>query len=231
MYATAAPLPPAIQKTSKEGLSVARDMTVQGNLSGMEPEISHLVKLYKDQEYAIELGSPELKLKLRIEGFAGLPVALAAGQKVFRPKLDGTYRFCVSSAAGATGKYSLTLRPLGASAALPPGVHTVGAGGLTIEGVLDQNDPVDQVRQQLCKTFKVKLEAGKSYTIDMISQQVDSFLRLEDAGGKQLAQDDDSGGNLNARIVFRAAQEGIYSVITTTFAGGVGSFTLKVREQ
>jgi hypothetical protein len=228
---SAAPLPPAIEKTSKEGIAATRDVTIQGSLSDMELEGSHLVKLSKGQVYAIELGSPGLKVKLRIDGFAGLPVAFPAGQKTFKPDQDGTYRFRVSSAAGAAGKYMLSVRPLPPEAGLPPGVHAVGAGGLTIEGVLDNNDPIDKTHQQLCKNFEVKMEAGKAYTIDMISQQMDSFLRLEDAAGKQLAQDDDSGGNLNARIVFRPQEEGVYRVITTTCAGGVGNFTLKVREQ
>ena len=54
---------------------------------------------------------------------------------------------------------------------------------------------------------------------------------LSDATGKKLAEDDDSGGGLNARIVFRAAQAGTYRLQATSFNGGAGAFTLTVREQ
>ena len=73
------------------------------------------------------------------------------------------------------------------------------------------------------------MKAGQGYTIDLISQW-DNFLRLEDAQGKQLAQDDDSGGFPNARIVFTAPQDGWYRIIVTSFSQGAsGSYTLKVR--
>jgi hypothetical protein len=35
----------------------------------------------------------------------------------------------------------------------------------------------------------------------------------------------------NARIVFRAAQSGVYRIQATTFNAGVGAFMLTVREQ
>jgi S1-C subfamily serine protease len=81
------------------------------------------------------------------------------------------------------------------------------------------------------KTFTLPLKAGATYTFDLKSKQFDAFLRLEDPDGKKLAEDDDSGGNMNARIVHRARQDGEYRIIATTFEPGqVGSFTLRVRE-
>ena len=50
-----------------------------------------------------------------------------------------------------------------------------------------------------------KMTAGKTYTIDMVSKQIDSYLRLEEASGKQLAEDDDSGGNLNAKLTLASS--------------------------
>ena len=64
------------------------------------------------------------------------------------------------------------------------------------------------------------MKAGRSYTIDCVSTGVfDNFLRLEDPDGNQVAQDDDSGGNLNARIVHTPTRDGWYRVIVTTFSG------------
>ena len=63
-----------------------------------------------------------------------------------------------------------------------------------------------------------------------------SVSALEDSKGKILAEDDDSGGNLDARIVYRAQQSGIYRLVATTIApkghpAGTGAFVLTVTEQ
>src|SRR5262249_13351623 len=75
-----------------------------------------------------------------------------------------------------------------------------------------------------------------TYTIDLISsdrsgRKLDTFLRLENAGGKELAQDDDGGGFPNSRIVFKAVQSGDYRIIVTSFEPKqTGAFTLKILE-
>jgi hypothetical protein len=228
----AAPLPPAIDKINKEGISVLEPVTLHGNLNNKEMERTHLFRLQAGQVYAVALGGPGTRVTLYVDGPGGKLLTLVANQQAsLKPLKEGTYRFRVSLPTGTDAKYLLALRPVSGRPPLPPGVHVVGPGGLTLDSALDNNDPMDKIRKQLCKTFEVKMLAGKTYTIDMISQQIDSYLRLEDPTGRQLAQDDDSGGNLNARIVFRPQQDGAYRVISTTFDRAVGSFTLKVREQ
>ena len=64
----------------------------------------------------------------------------------------------------------------------------------------------------------------------MVSKEIDAYLRLEDANGKQLAEDDDSGGNLDARIIFTAPRDGIYRVVATSCSPANGRFTLSVKE-
>jgi HEAT repeat protein len=102
--------------------------------------------------------------------------------------------------------------------------------GLMAQGVLTSDDPMDPVRggsHQVVHMFQMK--AGKTYTIDLKSTW-DNFLRLENAQGKQLAQDDDSGGFPNARIVFNAPADGYYRIIVTSFApGATGPYTLTVK--
>jgi tetratricopeptide (TPR) repeat protein len=104
-------------------------------------------------------------------------------------------------------------------------VHEVGTG-LELKGQLDAQTPA--------LVYQVKFVAGKTYVIDMISpdpKALDPYLFLLDAAGKKLAEDDDSGGGLNARIVFRAEQEGTYRIRATSYNAGRGAFTLSVREQ
>ena len=73
-----------------------------------------------------------------------------------------------------------------------------------VSDALTDKDDFDPVAKDChARSYKIKLQKGKTYQIDMISldgKQFDTFLRLEDAKGKQVAEDDDSGGDLNARI-------------------------------
>ena len=99
-----------------------------------------------------------------------------------------------------------------------------------LDGQLTKNDPKDSVRTfSVHKAYTVNLTAGKSYTFDLVSRDFDAYLRLEDSSFKQLAHDDDSGGNLNARIIFQAPKDDTYRIIVTTFTGGIGSYTLTLR--
>ncbi|MCI0462344.1 MAG: redoxin domain-containing protein [Gemmataceae bacterium] len=101
---------------------------------------------------------------------------------------------------------------------------------IRIQGKLTKDDPRDRVRNAASKVYPVTLKRGKTYTIDMVSTQFDSYLRLEDARGKELAQDDDSGGNLNSRIIFACQADGEYKVICTAFnAQGMGDYVLTVK--
>jgi hypothetical protein len=63
----------------------------------------------------------------------------------------------------------------------------------------------------------------------MKSCQFDSYLYLEDTNGNVLAEDDDSGGNLNARIIFTPTYTGTYNVVATSFnAGATGAYTISI---
>src|SRR5262249_40149740 len=78
------------------------------------------------------------------------------------------------------------------------------------------------------KTYPIKLEAGKTYSIQLNSDAFDAFLRLLDPAGKVVAEDDDGGGGLNARIDYRAPAAGTYRIAVTSFDGGLGPFRLLV---
>jgi hypothetical protein len=95
---------------------------------------------------------------------------------------------------------------------------------LTLKGELDKATPG--------VIYRVRLQAGVTYVIDMVSpdpKALDPYLVLQDADRKTLAEDDDSGGNLNARITFRAQADGIYRIRATSFGAARGPFTLTVR--
>jgi hypothetical protein len=75
------------------------------------------------------------------------------------------------------------------------------------------------------------MEAGQTYQIDMkaLDKSIDPYLCLEDPDGKVVAEDDDGGGNLDARIIHKATKSGKYRVIATGLGPGVGRFKITIR--
>jgi len=67
-----------------------------------------------------------------------------------------------------------------------------------------------------CQGYPYDMVAGRTYTIDMISDQLDAYLYVENGAGQVLAEDDDGGGALNARIVFRAPATASYRIVATS---------------
>jgi hypothetical protein len=120
---------------------------------------------------------------------------------------------------------------LGLGSAREQEKKTDASDDATIIGQIVPNDLRDKRRNHPCKIHTFKLSKDKTYIIDMESRDFDSYLRIEDVTGKQLAEDDDSGGNLNARIRFLPPQDAVYQIIAMTFAGGAGTYTLKVHAE
>lgn len=101
-----------------------------------------------------------------------------------------------------------------------------------IEDALTNADLKDKVlTESFHKTYVYKMTKGNTYQIDMITRNFDAFLRLEDPKGTQVAADDDSGGMLNARIIYRAPADGDYTICAMSLgSGSTGKYTLLVKE-
>jgi hypothetical protein len=98
---------------------------------------------------------------------------------------------------------------------------------------LTRLDAKDTTREnRFLKVYTVKLQEGATYTIDLKSGAFDTLLRLEDAEGRMLAENDDvRGRDCNSRLVFTPASTAEYRIAVTTFGEGeTGSFTLKVKQ-
>jgi hypothetical protein len=81
------------------------------------------------------------------------------------------------------------------------------------------------------KPYKIQLKAGKLVVIDMVRSEkdMDPYLFLEGPDGKVVMQDDDSGGDRNARIIYAPQKDGEYRVIATTLDRTTGEYTVTVR--
>ncbi|MBM3992649.1 MAG: hypothetical protein FJ303_00605 [Planctomycetes bacterium] len=99
-----------------------------------------------------------------------------------------------------------------------------------VQGVLTPGDPLDRVRTSMFHVVHTyPMKKGTRYQIDLTSQW-DNYLRLENAQGVQLAQDDDGGGFPNARIIFDAPEDGWYRIIVTSYTPQAsGPYTLRVK--
>jgi hypothetical protein len=192
------------------------------------------VKLAKVKAYQIDMTSSKIDSYLRLEDAAGKQLAedddsggFPNARVVFKCTADGDYKIIATSVGGGTGPFEL-------SVSAPVGAKTLELknGAAEVQETLAATDSKDTVRRQsVCKVYSVKLSMGKTYQIDMRSKAIDSYLRLEDPAGKQLAKDDDSGGGHDARIVFNCPADGVYRIIATTFGGETGPFVLAVKEK
>jgi serine/threonine protein kinase/formylglycine-generating enzyme required for sulfatase activity len=101
-----------------------------------------------------------------------------------------------------------------------------------MQGTIAADDPKVKPSQGAAlpaKRYEVRLQAGKKYRLTMDSKQLDSFLVLRDKANKELAFDDDGGGDLNALLVYRPGRDDTYMVFAASLRG-TGSFHLKIVE-
>jgi hypothetical protein len=112
----------------------------------------------------------------------------------------------------------------------PSRTEGVAAGMGNFNDLLQPNDVPDLKMGGPSRPYNVRLVQGRTYIIDLRSNQFDAFLRLEDSTFRQVAEDDDGGDGTNARIVYRCPRSGQYRVIATSLHQGQGAYTLSIRE-
>jgi CHAT domain-containing protein/Tfp pilus assembly protein PilF len=109
--------------------------------------------------------------------------------------------------------------------------HAQDVKPLVITGELTKKDPFDKERKASHhKVHELKLKAGEIYMIDLRSVDFDTFLRLEDATGKKISENDDiSAVDLNSRLGFVPKKTGRYRAVVTTFNVRLtGRYTIQV---
>jgi len=100
-------------------------------------------------------------------------------------------------------------------------------------GEFNTDSQTDKVKvDHPIKLYALPCVAGRTYTIDMRSDDFDAYLRLDDPTGKTIKEDDDSGGGKNgtdAQIKFKADKAGTFTIVATSFAPGArGKYILTV---
>jgi hypothetical protein len=116
----------------------------------------------------------------------------------------------------------------------PSGAINLVGGKGEVNARLLPTDPIDPGKKfgpSPCKVYTVNLAAGRTYQIDLMSEEMDSYLRLENPQGVQVAEDDDGGGMLNARITYICPQAGNYRIVATCLGQRTGNFRLTVEQK
>ena len=168
----------------------------------------------------------------------------------------GPYRILVnttSSPTRQTGRFTLSItdgtKPVQergnadcqapSRGAAAPSSPTPAAGGATgriavgqtQQGSLTRNDVLLSSDSTYAQAWTIQAQAGQTVTIDLESDEFDAYLFLRGPGisGGRDYQDDDSGGNCNARLTATFPQSGAYEVVVNT-AGkyATGAFSLSV---
>jgi serine protease Do len=102
------------------------------------------------------------------------------------------------------------------------------AVGQTITGALRRGDVVSRDKSYVQK-WEIAATHGAVVTIDLVSDSFDAYLIVYGPGLASDLQDDDSGGNCNARITVRFPQSGVYHIaVTSTEQLKAGPFSLSV---
>jgi hypothetical protein len=106
-------------------------------------------------------------------------------------------------------------------------VQTIAVGA-TVTGSLATSDC--QLQGSFVDYHELRLDNARTVTITLNSDDLDAFLAVFDrATGNLVAQDDDGGGNLNARIT-QSFAAGTYVIAATSFdPNETGQYSLVVN--
>jgi hypothetical protein len=143
----------------------------------------------------------------------------------------GTYRLAARAAAGgSSGFYQVTLiatpgpRPPFCTALSPLALGSSMTANLSTTSC-------QYVDGTFADIYPVTLASGASVDLRLDSSDFDAYLVLLDAKGNLLAQDDDSGGGTNSRII-QDLSAGTYYVVAKPLANyyNVGAYTLSLAQ-
>jgi 3'-phosphoadenosine 5'-phosphosulfate sulfotransferase len=104
--------------------------------------------------------------------------------------------------------------------------------GESVEDALDEDDPQDEDGGYY-QQFTYQARAGERLTITVSSDEMDSYVMVGTGmydDFQALAEDDDSGGDLDAELGWTAPESGEYTIqVSTAVPGQTGPFVLRVR--
>jgi serine protease Do len=136
------------------------------------------------------------------------------------------YRVLARSVNDSTGDYSLELRRLNPAT---EGVVGTLTRNQTVTGTLSTGLPTVSGGRPY-QAYAFEGNAGDSVTIDLSSDAFDTYLIVQDAVGRSVAENDDFGGELHSHLVFVVPSTGRYRIVATAFSReSTGAYRLRVQ--
>jgi hypothetical protein len=227
---------PQVVNLGEPAVVAEKELRFEGALTAESPKVLgkssqiHLVKMSPSTTYIVDMESSDFDSFLRILDSNNKSLAQDddGGNNLnarirFKPSKEGTYQIVATHYGSDLGSYVVKVR----AAKLATEPAQVAEKELRFEGKLAKDSP--KVLNKPSEVHQVKMAPGKTYIIDLESTEFDPYLRILDSKNKPLAQDDDSGGNRNARIRFTPTVEDTYQIVATRFASRDGNYVLKIR--
>jgi serine protease Do len=143
----------------------------------------------------------------------------------------GTYRLAARAAgSGEAGLYQVDVR--NTPGLRPPlcAARSTVALGATVSGTIGYNG-CQYTGGTFADIYRIRLDGSTTVDLRLTSGDFDAYLYLLDAKGNVVDQDDDSGGNTDARIA-RLLGAGEYYVVVTPVGGYTqgGGYQLSVGQ-
>lgn len=123
------------------------------------------------------------------------------------------------------------MQPQSMNLAIPaPGAVGQIATNQTLNGRLEQGDRM-MTDSTWADVWQFQGTAGQQVTIELRSAEFDTYLQLLDANNNRLAEDDDSLGDLDSRVIFRLPSTGTYQIVVNNIGDTrrAGSYSLTLR--
>ncbi len=121
-----------------------------------------------------------------------------------------------------------TPQPIPMASSTPTQMGTI-AFNQQVTGNLQPTD--GRLDNKPAQAWAFACQQGQAFQMDILSTW-DNYAVVLDPMGNRAAQDDDSGGSLNARITHTCAMTGVYRLVITTYSASTttGNYTLQVQQ-
>lgn len=207
------------EPTEQAGNALTLGQTITGELDGDTPAAFTFAGR-AGQLVTVRLASEDFDAYLRLLNEAGAELAadddsggsLNAQIALFSLPANGTYTLSAESFSGEGGAFTLTIQEV---------TPVVIEYTQTVRGRLTADEP--------STVYRFTGQAGDVVAISAESGDFDTYLTLSQPDAGALAEDDDSGGNLNSLIgPYTLPTTGDYYVSVRAIDSSTGAFTLSL---
>jgi S1-C subfamily serine protease len=134
----------------------------------------------------------------------------------FAISMDRVQPFLVAVREGRAPRTAQQAPQLGGG----PNAQRITLNGSPVQGVLSSSSGVLSSDNSFFNAYTFEGQAGQQVTIEMTSRDVNPYLILLRPDGSDLAQDNDSAGDRNARLTTVLPETGLYTILANTFEPG-----------